>query len=317
MKMILIKVFQRNVCFAIKANFSTTAAINKQAGLDTSTRILAKSITLKHLNYQSSRLSTIEDKNSNESDNSLRSRPLVVLLTWLMAQEKHVDKYSNLYLQKGFDVLTVKTNPFDLMFPSIGSRKIAQNCVTALNTELSQYPSVILHAFSVGAYQFGEMLLEIQKQQIENNEDKDGLNGRIKGIVFDSVVPFEELSNGVSRSLTTNPFLYKIIKSSINGHLKVCKRFATKYYKASSQAVWGNYMRVPALVLVSQNDRIGTASANRRLTDVWRKLGIDVTFKCWDESGHVQHLPKHPIEYEELIDKFLNKINIHSNIIRY
>ncbi|CAG2179988.1 unnamed protein product [Oppiella nova] len=277
--------------------------------------MLAKSITLKHLNYQSSHISTIEGYDGDSRETSLKSRPLVVLLTWLMAQDKHVDKYSNLYLQKGFDVLTVKTNPFDLLFPAIGSRKIAQNCVTALHKELTQYSSVILHAFSVGAYQFGEILLEMQEQDKQVAHKTQQLEDRIKGIVFDSVVPIEELSNGVSRSLTTNPFLYKVIKSTINGHLKVFNRIATKYYRASSKAVWNIHMRVPALVLVSQNDRIGTASANKKLTDVWRDLGIDVTFKCWEKSAHVQHLPKHPIEYEELIDNFLNKVNITSNVL--
>ncbi|CAG2174105.1 unnamed protein product, partial [Oppiella nova] len=266
--------------------------------------MLAKSITLKHLNYQSSHISTIEGNDGDSRETSLKSRPLVVLLTWLMAQDKHVDKYSNLYLQKGFDVLTVKTNPFDLLFPTIGSRKIAQNCVTALQKELTQYSSVILHAFSVGAYQFGEILLEMQEQDKQVADKTQQLEDRIKGIVFDSVVPIEELPNGVSRSLTANPFLYKVFN-----------RIATKYYRASSEAVWNIHMRVPALVLVSQNDRIGTASANKKLTDVWRDLGIDVTFKCWEKSAHVQHLPKHPIEYEELIDNFLNKVNITSNVL--
>jgi len=107
------------------------------------------------------------------------------------------------------------------------------------------------------------------------------------------------------------------LKSGINGHLKVFNSIATKYYRAASEAVWNNYMRVPALVLVSENDRIGTSSANQKLTRVWRDLGIDVTFKSWDKSAHVQHLPKHPKEYEALLDKFLNKININTNSINF
>lgn len=284
--------------------------------------MLAKSITLRHLNYQSSQLWTKEGNEQSANQSGLRSRPLVVLLTWLAAQDKHVDKYSNLYLEKGFDVLTVKTGPFDLLFPTFGARKIALNCVTALRKQLPQYSSVLLHAFSVGAYQFGEVLLEMQSQSkqkysSDEKQSEELLDKRIKGIVFDSVVPIEEIPNGVSRSITSNPFLYKLIKYGINGHLKVFNSIATKYYRASSHAVWNNYMRVPALVLVSQNDRIGTASANKRLTNVWRDLGIDVTFKCWEKSGHVQHLPKHPIEYEELIDKFLEKVNITSNNLNY
>jgi hypothetical protein len=289
--------------------------------------MLAKSISLRHLNYQLSHISSsIESKEESNSSIYPSDRPLVVLLTWLAAQDKHIEKYSSLYLQKGFDVLTVKTSPFDLLFPTIGARKIAQNCVLTLQKELPQYPSVILHAFSVGAYQFGEILIEMQEQHklnTDHNRDNHNqsnnidLEKRIKGIVFDSVVPIEELPNGVSRSITANPFLYKCIKSGINGHLKVFNSIATKYYRAASHAVWNNYMRVPALILVSQNDRIGTAEANQKLTRVWRDLGIDVTWKCWDKSAHVQHLPKHPKEYEELIDRFLNKLNINTNSIAF
>jgi alpha-beta hydrolase superfamily lysophospholipase len=76
-------------------------------------------------------------------------------------------------------------------------------------------------------------------------------------------------------------------------------------------------MRVPTLILVSKNDRIGTAEANQKLTQVWHHLGIDVTWKCWDNSAHVQHPPKHPKEYEELIDQFLNKLNINTNSIAF
>ncbi|CAM6001533.1 unnamed protein product [Sphagnum balticum] len=284
-------------------------------------------------------LSSSNQRQSKQSDeeSSTEKRPLAVLLTWLAAQEKHIEKYRNLYLQRGFDVLTVKTSPWDLLFPKNGARKIAQRCVQSLEKDLPDYPSIILHAFSVGGYQFGEMLIQMQedenKKTIQDrdsststtatNFDNTGSTGsaklqpRIKGIVFDSIVSMEGISNGVSRSISSNPVMVKFLKSAIEAHMVVFKNFSTKFYLGASDAVWGNWLRVPALVLAGQNDRIGTADINKKLSETWKGLGIDTTFKCWEKSGHVQHLPRHPVEYQETIDSFLRKIKINTNMITY
>lgn len=49
-------------------------------------------------------------------------RPLTVILAWLMSQQKHVQKYAKFYLDNGFDVLTVKTTPWQLLWPVGGSQ---------------------------------------------------------------------------------------------------------------------------------------------------------------------------------------------------
>lgn len=48
-------------------------------------------------------------------------RPLTIILTWLMSQRKHIYKYAKYYLDNGFDVLTVKTTPWQLLWPVGGS----------------------------------------------------------------------------------------------------------------------------------------------------------------------------------------------------
>lgn len=49
-------------------------------------------------------------------------RPLSVLLCWLMSEKKHVMKYARFYLDQGFDVLTVRINPKQLLWPVTGSQ---------------------------------------------------------------------------------------------------------------------------------------------------------------------------------------------------
>ena len=36
------------------------------------------------------------------------NRPLVLLFGWMLAKQRHLDKYANLYHSKGFDVLTLQ-----------------------------------------------------------------------------------------------------------------------------------------------------------------------------------------------------------------
>lgn len=58
-------------------------------------------------------------------------KPLVVLLSWLMAKQKHLKKYAQLYTDQGFDVLTVQITPWQFMWPKQGAQV----------TEFDQFPT--------------------------------------------------------------------------------------------------------------------------------------------------------------------------------
>lgn len=49
-------------------------------------------------------------------------KPLVILLSWLMAKRKHIYKFADFYLEKGFDVLNVTITPWQLLWPVKGSQ---------------------------------------------------------------------------------------------------------------------------------------------------------------------------------------------------
>ena len=99
-------------------------------------------------------------------------RPLLVLFAWLFAKERHLDKYRKLYIEKGFDVLTVKIQVLDFLIPSRGSHVVAQNIVDFLREHDTKYPTFIFHAFSVGAYQMGEVFVHLKKGQNQSVLDK-------------------------------------------------------------------------------------------------------------------------------------------------
>lgn len=47
-------------------------------------------------------------------------RPLVVMLAWMLARHKHLAKYAQIYLKRGYDVLTVSITPWQLLWPMKG-----------------------------------------------------------------------------------------------------------------------------------------------------------------------------------------------------
>jgi hypothetical protein len=49
-------------------------------------------------------------------------KPLVIILSWLLAKQKHLSKYAKLYLDQGFDVLITEISPWQLLWPVKGSQ---------------------------------------------------------------------------------------------------------------------------------------------------------------------------------------------------
>lgn len=71
-----------------------------------------------------------EKKNATVTDLKLdqpQENPLVVMLEWMMANKKHTYKYADIWIQKGFDVLTVNVNPWQFLWPTKGTQVNNQN----------------------------------------------------------------------------------------------------------------------------------------------------------------------------------------------
>lgn len=241
----------------------------------------------------------------NEAVSTPTERRLVVLMSWLGAKEKHIEKYRQFYLDHGFDVLNVKTSPLDLLLPNFGAMKISKDFVRFLVEK--QYSNVLLHGFSVGGYMFGRCLLEIDKQ---DEQMRQYLLNSIRGIVFDSLVPFEGTCVGVARSITANPIGAKVLEYLLRLYLILGHNIATKYYLEASEKVWGGPLRCPTLFLMSKDDRISDHKIVERLAEVWSSLGVETDKMLVDSSPHVQLFTKHHDAYVDRVGKFLKHISM-------
>jgi hypothetical protein len=169
-------------------------------------------------------------------------RPLTVILAWMLAKDKHLEKYRQLWFRRGFDVLTVKTSPLDLLLPPIGGQVVASNLIKYLTEINSQYNEIVIHAFSVGGYQLGETVVKLQS----SDEHKD-IRDSIKGIVLDSMVYIEDAAPGLSRAITTNPVLQPILETSISTFLKIFHNISYKNYLKVSDSLFNPFFRCPGI----------------------------------------------------------------------
>uniref|UniRef100_A0A034WFF0 Uncharacterized protein n=1 Tax=Bactrocera dorsalis TaxID=27457 RepID=A0A034WFF0_BACDO len=52
--------------------------------------------------------------------------PLVLMMAWLMAKQKHLKKYAQIYTEMGFDVMIVHVTPWQLLWPVKGTQVIVE-----------------------------------------------------------------------------------------------------------------------------------------------------------------------------------------------
>ena len=304
---------------------STVSFLEKSA-ISTVDQVIHKNMTLTQLEGDVSRRkqlgSVIPSLNQPitlfESGNK---RPLAVLLTWVGAKDGHIDKYRRIWIQKGFDVLTVKTTPIQFFIPKYGAVPLIGDLVKVLSGVTDHYTDILLHCFSVGCYEFGELMytlndrefMESIKNENTNEEPKERIEKAIKGIVFDSYVSLDGVPNAISRSITSIEFLRKTLKMIVQAYLYLSYFFATKYFIRSTDSGFRQSLtHAPGLLIVSEKDYMGTKAMSEKLLEEWKSNGIDVSLKVFKDSAHVQHFPKYPEEYQESIDNLLEKVDIPS-----
>ncbi|XP_055919508.1 uncharacterized protein LOC129951408 isoform X1 [Eupeodes corollae] len=235
--------------------------------------------------------------------------PLVLIMSWLLAKQKHLRKYAEIYTELGFDVLVVHITPWQLLWPTKGTQLVAADTLKFLENN-STYAPIVVHGFSVGAYQFGEMMLMMSRDMKRYQPILD----RMISQVWDSAADITEIPVGLPKSIfPKNPRMESALRNYVMYHLKTFHNQATVHYMRSSQMFHSTLLKAPALFLVSKNDVIGPESSNRAVTDNWERANIKVEFKCWENSLHAAHYIRHRDEYLSLLFKHLEYTGVFEN----
>ncbi|XP_006812992.1 transmembrane protein 53-like [Saccoglossus kowalevskii] len=239
-----------------------------------------------------------DDENDTRND---PNRPLVLMFTWMSAKRRYIEKYVDLYTSKNADVLVVKMDPVNLVWPSTGQTVV----IDLLNyLEKGEQP-IIIHSFSVGGHLYGEMLRKVESKCGRYLPVKD----RIIGQVFDSCASPRGSFNSICDAITQNPLLWFLLKGVAVTYFWVTHKYTVAHIQEITEVLRHNPINSPVLMLYSRDDPIGTACENERFSESWKsELGYRVTSKCWDSSPHVEHMRKHKTEYVDVLYKFLNTL---------
>ena len=232
-----------------------------------------------------------------------QSRPLILIYSWLVAKARHMHKYGDFYLKKGWDVLHVKVDPLQLLLPSSAQQVVSRVLEFTQEPARSKQP-ILVHGFSVGGYLWGETLVKIlsDKSLVEN------LRSRIHGQIMDSPVSFHGIPYGVSRAITDISILQNILEGTISSYLSLTKNQTMKYYIRSQDTFEDNPMEIPSLFLYSTADVIGRSGPIEECMEKMKAKGIIVHSKCWPDSKHVSHFQRYPVEYIDVLTYFLQQI---------
>uniref|UniRef100_A0A2A4IXV0 Transmembrane protein 53 n=1 Tax=Heliothis virescens TaxID=7102 RepID=A0A2A4IXV0_HELVI len=232
-------------------------------------------------------------------------KPLCIIMNWMMAKPNHVQKYAKLYLDHGFDVVSVTCTPWQLMWPAKGSQVVAKGLLRFIEAN-TQNPLVV-HGFSVGAYVWAELLVHA----VKNKQQYQPVLDRIASQVWDSGADIHEIPVGFpSAVFPKNKVLQELFRTYIKTHMKVFHNVATKHYMQATAVFHETPCRAPGLFLVSKTDLVGAEKRSRSVHDSWVRSGMKCNFKCWDKSPHVLHYIYHPEEYKQVLYSHLNQCGL-------
>ena len=166
---------------------------------------------------------------------------------------------------KGFDVLHIKVDPRQVLWPSKVHKTVDQIADFVTEDTRRKQP-ILIHGFSVGGYVYGETVLKFSSGE-ERFKD---MATRIRGQVFDSPVDYEGVPRGIGMALSPYPIVQKSIKFALDSHLKMFPKQVLQYYKQSSGAFHKNPFRSPSLMLYSKCDLMALQDRLRRSSDLGR-----------------------------------------------
>ena len=252
--------------------------------------------------------------------------PLVVLVGWFGAQDKHLAKYAELVNSLGYSTLRVQMPPTTTFSLRVGPRRAfavallrfldASGLLLAPPTTSAASPPprpLVFYFFSNGGVFVYEQVCEVLA---EAPSAHGALRAAHCGTLFDSSPAYIRAATAsmLFSMLAREPlrFLRPLLAWSFrtlvaaldllpSGVVDVGANRAACYW-ATLEAVPA---RVPECYLYSADDPLCEPGALEELQEVRRGLGIAVTSRRWEVSQHVGHLRCHPDQYTATVQRFL------------
>ncbi|XP_062318352.1 uncharacterized protein si:dkey-5i3.5 [Osmerus eperlanus] len=235
----------------------------------------------------------------------VKAKPLLLMLPWLGSQPHAVAKYCDIYFRTGFDVLVVESEVSLFLWPRWGLDYGAR-VLDVLQSEQFVSRPLLVHAFSIGAYTFTQLLVHVSQDTLKYQE----LTQRIRGHIYDSLVmgSLERMAIGLGKNIF--PRFEYLVKHGSMLYFWAFKQHTVAYFNKSIDIFWNNPVTAPALFYFCENDVLCDPRGMEEISAFWRKRGMSVTEKKWEDSTHAGHLRRHPKEYLSTLEKFLQFLSL-------
>jgi hypothetical protein len=227
-------------------------------------------------------------------------KKLAIVIGWLGAKDQQMKTYLSYYHSHGFDTLSFAVGPRHIIFPQEATKHMQNVWETAEELSPTDTP-ILLHAFSMGGYLFGQSL-----RCFENQPEKYGnLKSQIRAQIYDSVPDHGSIAHGMSKSFNLPSPFEKAIEIVAKGYLNMTHDTAGVEHRAASHSFHNNFVSAPALFYYSLSDPISRYQDVEQVMKTWEGNGIPVQGCKWEKSPHIQHGRRDPERYFGELDKLL------------
>ncbi|OIV96358.1 hypothetical protein TanjilG_09785 [Lupinus angustifolius] len=254
-----------------------------------------------------------------------KANGIVVVFAWMSSQDKHLDKYVDLYASLRWNSLLCHSQFLNMFFPEKATT-LAVDILNQLVEVLKIRPCpVVFASFSGGSKACMLKVLQIISgtSEAHNMEDYQLVRDCISGYIYDSS-PVDFTSDLGVRFLL-NPTVTKISHPPrfatwvANGLASGLDSLFLGRFESQRAEYWQTLysttsMQVPYLILCSENDDLAPFQVIANFVHRLKYLGGDVKLVKWSASPHVGHYRHHPIEYKAAVTEILGKaVAIHSH----
>ncbi|KAJ8908811.1 hypothetical protein NDN08_005515 [Rhodosorus marinus] len=226
-------------------------------------------------------------------------RPVVVILSWMGANRKNIEKYTEFYRERGCDVYFFLNNVGHAIIP-IESRRQAHRVMETLSS-IPQNRPVFVHAFSIGTGVYGYVV-----DMMRNKEEQFK---HVAGVIYDSG-PAMIFPSDVAKGLhLVCPTISKKVWSVFAKAFFTVTQARKNFRVAEDALAESQLAHAPQLYVYSKDDTIidEVHTSIGHFIDQNRRRGIECFSKVFEKSKHVMHLRYHPDEYMENLGGFLQR----------
>jgi len=244
------------------------------------------------------------------NDDPAQKSPIIVMFTWGFASNKNISRYREMLAEQNYTVVTVRSSYSErwgdrlLQFDkNLAESDKVWEVVAELCTKSPDRP-IILFPFSyAGCLTYSYFTRDL------NSTSSPGTN--IKGVIFDScpIVPTMASIKRIHsyRAVQTQSPWYRLISwpfMKLNAFLLLTWNQETLKYK---ERINESRLTCPQLVLCSEKDDIAMYEEIEQFIDTRNKNGVDISYKAWTDSLHLQHHKMYENEYRDTVLSFISK----------